>query len=75
MARERDLPESLLLKSAAVQLPVFLMGINYPARKEQLIVHAKSKSAPENVLKLLNRLPERDYARSGDVTGEANKIV
>ena len=75
MAREREIQESLRLKAAAAQLHVFLGGMDYPAQKQQLIDHAKSKSAPQNVIQLLNRLPERKYDRSADIQREVSKIT
>ena len=75
MARERNIPESLQLKAAAAQLQVFLGGMDYPADKSRLIGHAKSKSAPDKVIELLNRLPDKEYDYPTDVQHEISKIT
>jgi len=45
----------------AIQVQKFLGGIDYPANRDTLLSKAKDSGADENVLKALERLPERDY--------------
>lgn len=46
----------------------YLSGMNYPAKKEAVIKHAKDKSAPNDVLDMLERLPsDVEFAKSTDV--------
>lgn len=51
---------------AAVQ--EYLSGINYPAKKEDLINHARSQSAPQDVISTLENLPDREYGGPTDVS-------
>lgn len=46
----------------------YLSGINYPAKKEDLINHAKSQNAPQDVLAMLEDLPDREYGGPTDVS-------
>ncbi len=61
-------------KVSAAQIQVYLKGIDYPVNKQQLIDHAKSMNAPENVMSWLNRLPERQYSFPTDVEQEFGKL-
>ncbi len=61
-------------KVSAAQLQVYLKGIDYPVGKQELIKHAKSNGAPENVMSFLNRLPEREYRFPTDVEEEFGKM-
>lgn len=51
---------------AAVQ--EYLSGINYPAKKEDLVNHAKSQNAPQDVIDTLEDLPDREYGGPTDVS-------
>jgi hypothetical protein len=52
------------------ELQVLLEGVPLPAAKQQLIDYARSQPADPGLLRLLERLPDRDY-RSLDEVGEA----
>lgn len=45
-----------------------LSGIDYPVKKHELLRHARSQRAPEDVLSVLSRLPERTYGSAADVS-------
>lgn len=61
-------------KVSAAQIQVYLKGMDYPVNKKQIVEHAKSRGAPENVMSYLNRLPERQYERPTDVEVEFGKM-
>jgi hypothetical protein len=44
-----------------------LDDLDYPAAKRDLLRHAEENDATEEVLELLNRLPDRRYDSSTDV--------
>jgi hypothetical protein len=44
-----------------IKVQKFLGGMSYPASKEQLIEHARSKNADKDVLDALQNLPDREY--------------
>jgi hypothetical protein len=51
-----------------------LDGLQFPASKREVIEHAKRTDAEAEVLELLERLPEREYADIPDVmTGIAQE--
>ncbi len=57
-----------------IQVQKFLGGIDYPCSKQDLMKTAKSKGADERVMKLLNKLPDRDFDAPTDVTKEIGKL-
>lgn len=44
-----------------------LSGIDFPASRDDLIRHAQSHDADEDVLKVLQQMPQRDYGNMADV--------
>ncbi len=61
-------------KINAAQLAMYLKGIDYPASKMDIIQTAKTNGAPDNVVQLLNRLPERQYQRANEIEEEFGKM-
>ena len=52
----------------------YLAGMHYPAQKKDLLNNAKSKDATDNVLGMINKLPEKTYRSPIDITKEIGKI-
>jgi hypothetical protein len=48
-----------------------LGGISYPATRDQLVEHAKSKDAGQDILDALQAIPDREY----DGPNEVSKAV
>ena len=61
-------------KVSAAQIQVYLKGIDYPVSKQQIVEHAKTSNAPENVMSVLRRLPERQYNRPTEIEQEFGKM-
>ena len=53
----------------------FLKGMNYPARKNELIQKAKKNNADTNVLHAIKSLPEKEYKSQNDVILTGSKIA
>lgn len=45
----------------------YLKGIDFPAGKEDLVDHAMEQDADEEVIEILNQMPDRDYKSMADV--------
>ncbi|TMC18938.1 MAG: DUF2795 domain-containing protein [Chloroflexi bacterium] len=45
-----------------------LKGIDYPAKKEDLVKHAQKQGADQDVLETLKELPEEDFKSPIDVS-------
>ena len=53
--------------TSAASVEKSLKGIDFPASKQDLINHAKKNNAPQEVLSILNDMPERQYQTAADV--------
>lgn len=56
------------------QIQKFLGGMNYPASRDDLIKHAKSKGADDNMISTLNSLPDESYESAADVSKAIGKV-
>lgn len=45
----------------------YLKGIDYPAKKGDLVQHAKKNGAESEVIDVINRMPEQEYDNMADV--------
>jgi len=61
-------------KASSAMMERYLKGVLFPAEKEELIQQAKSNNAPEDVLRVLNRLEEKDYQTAIDVSKEVARV-
>jgi hypothetical protein len=52
----------------------FLAGVHYPAERMKLVNNAQNKGAPDNVMDLLNKLPDKTYTSPIDITKEIGKM-
>lgn len=52
----------------------YLGGMHYPAEKEKLVKNAQGKGAPNDVMDLIGKLPEKTYNSPIDITKEIGKI-
>ena len=52
----------------------YLAGMRYPSEKKNLMSNAENKNAPDDVMNLIKKLPEKKYNSPIDVTKEIGKI-
>jgi len=52
----------------------YLAGMHYPAEMKTLIDNAKNKDAPDEVISLLCKLPNKTYKSPIDITKEIGKL-
>jgi hypothetical protein len=48
-------------KPSPIDLQKSLGGVDYPATKDQLIEHAKSKGGDSSIIEQLQQIPDREY--------------
>ncbi|MCW2887331.1 MAG: hypothetical protein QOE54_6481 [Streptosporangiaceae bacterium] len=51
-----------------VKVQKYLSGVDYPASKDQLVEHAKQKSADRDALQALQSIPDRRYDGPNEVS-------
>jgi hypothetical protein len=47
--------------------------MHYPAEKKKLVDNAQNKSAPDDVMNVINKLPDKTYNSPIDITKEMGK--
>lgn len=57
-----------------IQVQKFLGGVDYPAKKDDLVKCAKSKGADDNVMQVLKQLPDESFQTPADVSKAIGKI-
>ncbi|AUT02331.1 hypothetical protein CLI64_19125 [Nostoc sp. CENA543] len=64
-----------MAKANPVQIQKHLKGVDYPANKQDLIQHAQQKGADQNIISLLEKLPEdEEYDTPTDVNKAIGEI-
>ncbi|MTD58179.1 DUF2795 domain-containing protein [Amycolatopsis pithecellobii] len=53
-----------------IQMQKFLAGVDYPASRDDLVEHAKSKGADQETLEHLEQIPDRTYDGPNAVSQE-----
>jgi hypothetical protein len=51
-----------------IQLQKFLGGVDYPAKKSEIIAHAREHGADKKVLDTLKSLPGNDFNSPNDIS-------
>lgn len=54
-------------KFSASAIQLFLKGVDYPANKQKLLQAAKTNGAPQNVIDVMNKLPDRSFNQANEV--------
>lgn len=57
-----------------IQVQKFLGGMDYPARKDEIVEHARSKGADQNIMQTLEQLPDEDFETPADVSQAIGRI-
>jgi hypothetical protein len=57
-----------------IEVQKFLGGLEYPARKREIIDKAEMQGADDDVMNVLEQLPEREYANPTDISREIGKL-
>jgi hypothetical protein len=63
-----------MTKANPIQVQKFLSGMDYPASKEEIVDHAKSKGADENIMQTLEQLPDESFETPADVSKAIGQI-
>jgi hypothetical protein len=52
----------------------YLKGLNFPANKKNLIDRAKINQAPQEIIRLLKQVADKNYTSPIEITKEMSKI-
>jgi hypothetical protein len=52
----------------------YLKGIDLPKDKSGLVQYARSRNAPEDVIDILNSLPDQQFRNAADITHAVGEV-
>jgi hypothetical protein len=52
----------------------YLQGVDYPAKKQDLVKRAEQKSAPKEVVETLKKVPDETFQKPTDVAKAIGQI-
>lgn len=58
------------MQTSPIEVQKSLKNMDYPAKKQDLIKHAKQNNASKEVMEVLESLPEKEYTNAADVSKE-----
>ena len=58
------------MQTSPIEVQKALKNIDYPAKKKDLIEHAKKHKAGKDVMSVLEDLPDHEYSNAADVSRE-----
>ncbi|MEN6615110.1 MAG: DUF2795 domain-containing protein [Syntrophorhabdus sp.] len=61
-------------RSSPVAVENYLKGIDFPAGKEALLNQARNNNAPDDVIRTIRALPDKEYGSPIDVSKEVGHI-
>ncbi len=67
--------EAAELQASAASAPVYLRNTRYPANRARLLKRARLAGAPDGVINVLKRLPDRSYRSSLDLLKEIDNVT
>lgn len=57
-----------------VEVEKYLKGIDYPAKKEELMKRAEENHAPREVVETLKKMPEETFQKPTDVAKAVSQV-
>ncbi|MDB6123671.1 MAG: hypothetical protein JWQ71_2664 [Pedosphaera sp.] len=61
-------------KASPAEIQKALKGMHYPAKKEDIVGHAQEHGAGEEVMAVLNRLPNRAWKSPAELMKDVGKM-
>ena len=58
------------MHTSPIKVQKALKDMDYPAKKEDLVKHAKERNASDEVMQDINELPDKEYTNAADVSKE-----
>ncbi len=58
------------METSPIEVQKALKGMDYPAKKKDLIEKARENDAPKEVMQVLENLPEKEFENAVDVSKE-----
>lgn len=62
-------------RTLSIDLQKYLIGLNYPAKKSELVKVARKNEAPEGVIAKIQHLPQGEYLKAADIMDDYNTLA
>lgn len=56
------------------QIRSYLTGVDFPARKDEIVRAARDQNAPDDVLRELQQLPDREFRQPNEITEQMQQM-
>lgn len=63
-----------MAKISTGEIQEYLGGLDYPVDKNKLVSYAREQGAPQEVVDILSKIPEKQYPTPIDVNKEIGKV-
>lgn len=57
-----------------IQIQKYLGGLDYPVKKQDIVQKARQKGADDNILQILQQIPDQEYSSPVALSREVSKI-
>lgn len=55
------------------QIRSYITGVHFPAKKDDLVRAARDQNAPDDIIRNLESLPDREFRQENEVTQEMQR--
>jgi len=59
---------------SSANIASFLEGISFPASKDELIDYAEDNNAPQDIIDVLEQLPDQEYTSMADIMSGIGQV-
>ncbi len=61
-------------EASPAEIEEHLSGVDYPAQKQELKQHAQNEDAPNEVMQVIDQMPDQEYNSPADVAKGVGKV-
>jgi hypothetical protein len=62
------------MPASPAEVEKYLKGVDYPAKKQDLVKHAQAEHAPQEVVDTLKKVPEETFQKPTDVAKAIGEV-
>lgn len=62
------------MPTSPVEVEKYLKGVDYPAKKQDLMKRAEANNAPREIVEVLKKVPEETFQKPTDVTKAISQV-
>ena len=70
-----EMPDMSKMGGGTATIQQYLRDIDFPVEKQDLIQHAREKNAPDEVVSVLEKVPDGQYSNPADVSDAVGRMM